>query len=72
MVYPLDVIKSVMQTDNLKTPKNGNNILTVGRTIIARQGVSGLFKGFAPTMLRAAPANAATFATFETAMRLLG
>ncbi|CDO92430.1 unnamed protein product [Kluyveromyces dobzhanskii CBS 2104] len=72
MVYPLDVVKSVMQTDNLKSPKNGNNIVSVGRSILAKQGFIGLFKGFAPTMLRAAPANAATFATFETAMRLLG
>lgn len=72
MVYPLDVIKSVMQTDNLKAPKSGNNIVSVGRSIISKQGVLGLFRGFGPTMLRAAPANAATFATFETAMRLLG
>lgn len=72
MVYPLDVIKSVMQTDNVKSPKNGGNIISVGKNIAAKQGISGFFKGFGPTMLRAAPANAATFATFETAMRLLG
>lgn len=72
MVYPLDVIKSVMQTDNIKSPKNGNSIVTVAKYILAKQGVPGLFRGFTTTIIRAAPANAATFATFETVMRMLG
>ena len=72
MVYPLDVIKSVMQTDNLKSPKYGNSISSVAKTLYAKGGLGAFFKGFGPTMLRAAPANGATFATFELAMRLLG
>lgn len=72
MVYPIDVIKSVMQTDNLNNPKFGKSIPVVARQIYARHGMSGFLKGFGPTILRAAPANGATFATFELAMRLLG
>ncbi len=72
MVYPLDVIKSVMQTDNLQKPKFGNSISSVAKTLYANGGIGAFFKGFGPTMLRAAPANGATFATFELAMRLLG
>ncbi|EDO14997.1 hypothetical protein Kpol_376p10 [Vanderwaltozyma polyspora DSM 70294] len=72
MVYPLDVIKSVIQTDNIKNPKFGNNIPTVARNIYKRGGLNAFFKGFGPTMLRAAPVNGATFATFELTMRLLG
>lgn len=71
-IYPLDVVKSVMQTDNLNNPRFGNSIRSVARKILAEGGASAFFKGFGPTMMRAAPANGATFATFELAMRLLG
>ncbi|CCD22679.1 organic acid transporter NDAI_0A05240 [Naumovozyma dairenensis CBS 421] len=72
MVYPLDVIKSIMQTDNIKNPKFGKTMGSVAKTLYAKQGLGAFFRGFGPTILRAAPANGATFATFELAMRLLG
>ncbi|CAL9730282.1 mitochondrial glycine transporter Ymc1p [Monosporozyma unispora] len=72
MVYPIDVIKSVMQTDNLLSPKAGKTIKSVAQHIYKNHGWKGFLKGFGPTMIRAAPANGATFATFELAMRLLG
>lgn len=72
MVYPLDVIKSVMQTDSLKEPKYGKSIVSVGKQLYAKHGLSAFVKGFGPTILRAAPANGATFATFEIMMRMLG
>ncbi|SMN20368.1 similar to Saccharomyces cerevisiae YBR104W YMC2 Mitochondrial protein, putative inner membrane transporter with a role in oleate metabolism and glutamate biosynthesis [Maudiozyma saulgeensis] len=72
MVYPLDVIKSVMQTDNLKQPKYGKSVISVGKQLYAKHGMSAFLKGFGPTIIRAAPANGATFATFEIMMRMLG
>lgn len=72
MVFPMDVIKSVMQTDNLDNPKFGRNMVTVARTMYKQYGIRSFFKGFGPIMVRAAPANAGTFATFEITMRLLG
>ncbi|CCF59510.1 hypothetical protein KAFR_0H01000 [Kazachstania africana CBS 2517] len=72
MIYPIDVIKSVMQTDNLANPKYGKSISSVAKNIYAKNGLMGFLKGFGPTIVRAAPANGATFATFELAMRLLG
>ncbi|CCH59086.1 hypothetical protein TBLA_0B02440 [Henningerozyma blattae CBS 6284] len=72
MVYPIDVIKSVIQTDTLKNPKYKNSMLVATKQLYAKGGLSSFFKGFTPTMLRAAPANAATFATFELAMRTFG
>lgn len=71
MVFPIDVVKSVMQTDSLKAPRYGKSIVEVTKTLYAREGLKAFFKGFGPIMFRAAPANAATFATFEFAMRLL-
>ncbi|SCV01841.1 LAME_0G18844g1_1 [Lachancea meyersii CBS 8951] len=72
MVYPLDVIKSIMQTDKISQQVHGKTTLGVTRNVYAKYGWKAFFKGFGPTMMRAAPANAATFATFELAMRTLG
>ncbi|CCG21122.1 Ymc1 inner mitochondrial membrane transporter [Candida orthopsilosis Co 90-125] len=70
-IYPVDVIKSKLQTDALKGAKYKNS-LSVIRDIFHKQGIRGFYKGFLPTILRAAPANGATFAVFEITMRLLG
>lgn len=44
MVYPLDVIKSVMQTDNLQKPKFGNSISSVAKTLYANGGNRRFFQ----------------------------
>lgn len=71
-IYPLDVIKSVIQTDSLQSPKFQNSMMKVAKTLYARDGLKAFFKGFVPTILRASPANAATFVTFEYALRVMG
>lgn len=70
-IYPIDVIKSKLQTDGVKNGKY-SNALGVAKDVLRTQGIKGLYKGFMPTILRAAPANGATFAVFEITMRLLG
>lgn len=69
-VYPVDVIKSNMQTDNYKKPKYANSF-QAAKSVYATYGPRGFMKGFLPTILRAAPANAVTFLMFEQTMRLL-
>lgn len=69
-IYPVDVIKSKLQTDSLKKPVYKTSI-DVARDIFAKTGIRGFYKGFVPTILRAAPANGATFAVFEVTMRML-
>lgn len=69
-IYPVDIIKSKMQTDSLTGAKYKNSISVV-KDIFHKQGIKGFYKGFLPTILRAAPANGATFAVFEITMRLL-
>lgn len=71
-IYPLDVVKSMIQTDTLRNPRFKNSMKNVINHLYREQGISAFFKGFAPTMLRAAPVNGATFVTFELVMRLLG
>jgi len=71
-VFPIDSIKSRMQTDGFGKDAKYSGALDCARKVLAKEGVPGLFKGFAPCMLRAAPVNAATFLGFELAMRALG
>ncbi|SCU92278.1 LADA_0F15566g1_1 [Lachancea dasiensis] len=71
MTYPFDVVKSVMQADDLTKPVHGRNALTVARSIYKERGLSAFAKGFMPTMLRSLPVNGATFAAFELSMRLI-
>jgi len=70
-VYPFDIVKSRLQTDSLTKPQI-KSIPDCVAKIYKANGIGGFFKGFTPTILRAAPANAATFYAFELTMRLLG
>ncbi|KAG0212784.1 Mitochondrial carrier protein ymc2 [Mortierella sp. GBA30] len=71
-VYPIDVIKSKLQTDGFTAAtRQYSSALDCARQTLAKEGAAGFFKGIAPCILRAAPANAVTFLGFEMAMRLL-
>ena len=63
---PLDVIKSIVQTSDDK------NVTTtsVAKDIYRRQGVRGLFRGLTTAVVRAFPANAALFVTYEAVKKL--
>ncbi|KAJ7086303.1 mitochondrial carrier domain-containing protein [Mycena crocata] len=64
--YPLDVIKSRIQLRD--TPPTGTPLQYIfreGRMVIAESGVTGLFRGLSPSLLRSIPAAASTFAAFE-------
>ncbi|KAH7644495.1 mitochondrial basic amino acids transporter [Dermatophagoides farinae] len=56
VIYPLDVIKSRIQADNRY--KSVSHCL---REIIDREGFNVLMRGCSPTLIRAFPANGATF-----------
>jgi len=64
-----DVLKSRLQTAPEGTYPNG--VRDVFRTLMREEGVRALYKGAAPVMLRAFPANAACFLGYEVAMKFL-
>ena len=66
--YPQDVVKSRMQSN----PEYRTTMECV-RALVRQYGtnVGKYFKGFGPTMLRAFPANAATFVAYEMTMKAL-
>ncbi|KAJ2688718.1 Mitochondrial carrier protein ymc2 [Coemansia spiralis] len=71
--YPIDVIKSKLQTDGFAAgARKYNGTIDCAQKIMRQEGVRGFFRGITPCLLRAAPANAATFIGFEMAMRVLG
>ncbi|KAI8826827.1 mitochondrial carrier domain-containing protein [Fimicolochytrium jonesii] len=71
-VYPVDVVKSMLQVDGFGKEAKWRGMWDCARRTIAQEGVRGLYRGFGPCMLRAAPVNAATFVAYEATMNLLG
>lgn len=71
IVYPTDVVKSVIQIDDFKNPKYSGSI-DAFKKILKAEGVGGLYKGFGPAMARSVPANAACFLAYEITKSSLG
>ncbi|KIS67374.1 uncharacterized protein UMAG_11977 [Mycosarcoma maydis] len=69
--YPLDVLKSRIQLTHHPLPKRFggpllfNYISQEAKALYTSQGARAFFVGLTPTLLRAIPAAAATFTTFE-------
>ncbi|KXS20790.1 putative mitochondrial carrier protein [Gonapodya prolifera JEL478] len=61
---PQDVVKSRFQSNDTY-----RSSLEAMRDVYARKGIRGFFKGVGPTLVRAFPANAATFLAYEMTMR---
>ncbi|XP_054279571.1 mitochondrial carnitine/acylcarnitine carrier protein [Macrosteles quadrilineatus] len=66
---PADVLKSRLQTAPEGAYPGG--LRDVFRQLIREEGVTALYKGCTPVMIRAFPANAACFIGFEFAMKFL-
>lgn len=70
--YPLDVVKSKMQSDGFGPNQRYRTMRDCFAQTWAKEGALGFWKGIAPTLLRAMPVSAATFATTEAVLRALG
>lgn len=71
-VYPIDAIKSRIQTDSLDpSGQKYRGMLDCFKKTMRQEGITGLYRGLVPCMLRAGPVNAATFVAYEFAMGLL-
>lgn len=70
--YPLDVVKSRMQTDGFGEKQKFKTMRDCFGQTWREGGMRGFWKGIGPTLMRAMPVSAGTFATVELVMRLLG
>jgi len=69
--YPFDVIKSKMQTDGFGKEQRYKTMRDCFAQTYRGEGLRGFWRGIVPTLLRAMPVSAGTFATVELAMRAL-
>ena len=60
--YPLDVVKSKMQSDGFGGEQKFRTMRECFGKTWATEGMMGFWKGLAPTLLRAMPVSAGTFA----------
>jgi len=73
IIYPIDMIKSRMQTDGF-TPSTGQKYASARdcmRKVWRTEGIAAFTRGLGPTLIRSPFANGATFLGFELASRVL-
>ena len=70
--YPFDVVKSKMQTDGFGENAKYKSMRDCVAQTWRQEGAFGFWRGVGPTLLRAMPVSAGTFAVVEVTMRLLG
>lgn len=69
--YPFDIIKSKMQTDGFGGEKKYHSMRDCFAKTFQAEGLRGFWKGIAPTLLRALPVSAGTFAVVEMTRRAI-
>lgn len=75
-VFPLDLIRKRLQVQGPtraryvggKIPVYGEGIWKTGKTIVAREGWRGLYRGLGVGLVKSAPASAITMWTYEGAL----
>jgi len=68
--FPIDMIKTKIQADSMQKPIFKGMYDCFAKTYQAG-GLKSFYKGLSPCLLRAVPANGATFLAYETASELL-
>ncbi len=69
--YPFDVVKSKMQTDGFGAGQRYKSMRDCFAQTWRAEGARGFWKGIGPTLLRAMPVSAGTFAVVEMTMRAI-
>jgi solute carrier family 25 carnitine/acylcarnitine transporter 20/29 len=69
--YPFDVVKSKMQSDGFGEAMKYKSMRDCFAKVYRAEGMGGFWRGIGPTLLRAMPVSAGTFATVEVTMRMI-
>lgn len=71
LIYPADVIKTVIQTAT--TPEaRARSYMQTARYLFNEHGTGVFFRGLGPTVFRAFPVNAVTFVAYEESRKAFG
>ena len=65
--YPFDVVKSKMQSDGFGVERRYESMRDCFKKTWRTEGMRGFWKGIGPTLLRAMPVSAGTFAVYVDA-----
>lgn len=65
LIYPVDIIKTRIQTAPLDIPVEKRRMVTVGLDIMRKHGWRHLFRGLNITLIRAFPVNGIIFPVYE-------
>ncbi|KAI2513824.1 hypothetical protein MHU86_607 [Fragilaria crotonensis] len=65
MIYPVDVIKTRIQTAPINTPSSELTMAHVGRALVQQHGWKVMFRGLGVTLMRAFPVNGIIFPVYE-------
>jgi len=70
-IYPMDVIKTRIQTQPEHLPPKYKGVIDCAIKIYREEGINTFFRGFIPTLLRSFPTSAVNFLMYETTKDLL-
>ena len=68
--FPLDVIKTRMQTSTQTSQKNNSTIFKTGRQIVRNEGFGGLYKGLASPLMTLSIQGCISFTSFGAFKKL--
>ncbi|KAK0176184.1 hypothetical protein PV328_000343 [Microctonus aethiopoides] len=66
VIFPADVVKSRIQVQNLRDPA-----LQIMKDIVRNEGITALYNGLKPTLIRTIPATATLFVAYEYTKKIL-
>ncbi|XP_066992024.2 mitochondrial ornithine transporter 1 isoform X2 [Anabrus simplex] len=66
IIFPVDVVKSRIQVEGLR-----DSMTSVLLRIFRQEGITALYNGLQPTLVRTIPATAALFLVYETSKKML-
>lgn len=70
--YPVDTIKSKLQTEDVGASKRRGTFLSTGKELWQQSGIRGFYRGCGITVFRAAPSSAIIFSIYEALRKSFG
>jgi len=71
LTYPFDVLRRKMQVTGMKGGQKYDGALDALRSVLRSEGISGLYRGLWPNLLKVAPSIATSFFTYELVKEFL-